>query len=58
MNLDRYEDAMSQHDVAASLKTDDTDLSDEALDRAPGRGAACFASSSYGVCGKDPALRP
>jgi hypothetical protein len=39
MNLDRYEDTSLQDDVAASPKADDTDLSDEALDRVPVRGA-------------------
>jgi hypothetical protein len=36
MNLDRYEDTSLQDGVAASPKADDTDLSDEALDRIPG----------------------
>jgi hypothetical protein len=39
INLDRYEGTSLQDGVAASPKADDTDLSDEALDRGRVRGA-------------------
>jgi hypothetical protein len=47
MNLDRYEDTSLQDGVAASPKVDDTDISDEALDRAPQRGTCNCPASSW-----------
>jgi hypothetical protein len=50
MNLDRYEDTSLQDGVAASPKADDTDLSDEILDRARVRGAyLSFCRNGCGV---------
>jgi hypothetical protein len=47
MNLDRYEDTSLQDGVAASPKADDTDISDEALDRVPQRGTCNCPASSW-----------
>jgi hypothetical protein len=44
MNLNQDEGTALRRAVAASPKADDTELSDEALDRVPGKGVACWAA--------------
>jgi hypothetical protein len=48
MNLDRYEDTTLQDGVAASPKADDTELSDEALDRT----SESSEFTKHGLCRK------